>query len=378
MGYYEYVATCLFGLEKFLADEIEALGYKKLETVDGRVTFGGDEDAVARFNIFSRYAQRLYIKLGSFYASTFTELFDGTKELPFECFIGKDDCFPVTGSSIKSKLTSIPDCQSIIKKAIVEQLTESYRVDWFKESGTLYRIEFFISRDIVTIMIDTSGAPLHKRGYRPDSNAAPLRETLAAAMVKIARPRTDVLLWDPFCGSGTIAVEAAMLMTNTAPGINRGFAAQQFEFLDNNIWKRAKEEAKDKIIRKCEFEAFASDIDDKCVSLTKANAKRAGVENNIRAFKMDMRDIKTNGRRGTIVCNPPYGERLMDLKSVEKLYNDMGNAFSALDNWQIYIISSFDGFEKAYGKNADKIRKLYNGRLKCNYYQYFKNKKVRI
>lgn len=185
MGYYEYVATCLFGLEKFLADEIEALGYKKLETVDGRVTFGGDEDAVARFNIFSRYAQRLYIKLGSFYASTFTELFDGTKELPFECFIGKDDCFPVTGSSIKSKLTSIPDCQSIIKKAIVEKLKESYRVDWFKESGTLYRIEFFISRDIVTIMIDTSGAPLHKRGYRPDSNAAPLRETLAAAMVKI-------------------------------------------------------------------------------------------------------------------------------------------------------------------------------------------------
>ena len=375
MGYYEYVATCLFGLEKFLSDEIEALGYKKLKTVDGRVTFCGDEDAIARFNIFSRYAERLYINLGSFTASTFTELFDGTKELPFECFIGIDDCFPVTGSSVKSKLTSIPDCQSIIKKAIVEKLKESYRIDWFKETGALYRIEFFISHDIATIMIDTSGAPLHKRGYRPDSNAAPLRETLAAAMVKIARPRTDVLLWDPFCGSGTIAIEAAMLMTNTAPGLNRTFAAQQFDFLDDNIWKRAKEEAKNKIIQNCEFYAFASDIDGKCISLTKA--KRAGVENSIKVFKMDMRYIKTNGKRGTIVCNPPYGERMMNLNSAEKLYKDMGVAFSKLDNWQIYIISSFDGFEKAYGRHADKIRKLYNGRLKCNYYQYFKNKKVR-
>ena len=377
MGYYEYVATCLFGLEKFLSDEIEALGYKKLKTVDGRVTFCGDEDAIARFNIFSRYAERLYINLGSFTASTFTELFDGTKELPFECFIGIDDCFPVTGSSVKSKLTSIPDCQSIIKKAIVEKLKESYRIDWFKETGALYRIEFFISHDIATIMIDTSGAPLHKRGYRPDSNAAPLRETLAAAMVKIARPRTDVLLWDPFCGSGTIAIEAAMLMTNTAPGLNRTFAAQQFDFLDDNIWKRAKEEAKNKIIQNCEFYAFASDIDGKYISLTKANAKRAGVENSIKVFKMDMRYIKTNGKRGTIVCNPPYGERMMNLNSAEKLYKDMGVAFSKLDNWQIYIISSFDGFEKAYGRHADKIRKLYNGRLKCNYYQYFKNNKVR-
>ena len=377
MGYYEYVATCLFGLEKFLSDEIEELGYKKLKTVDGRVTFCGDEDAVARFNIFSRYAERLYINLGSFSASTFAELFDGTKELPFECFIGIDDCFPVTGSSVKSKLTSIPDCQSIIKKAIVEKLRESYRIDWFKESGTLYRIEFFISHDIATIMIDTSGAPLHKRGYRPDSNAAPLRETLAAAMVKIARPRNDVLLWDPFCGSGTIAIEAAMLMTNTAPGINRTFAAQQFDFLDDNIWKHAKEEAKDKIIKNCEFYAFSSDIDSKCISLTKANAKRARVENSIKVFKMDMREIKTNGKRGTVVCNPPYGERMMDQKSVEKLYKDMGVAFSGLDNWQIYIISSFEGFEKVYGRQADKVRKLYNGRLKCNYYQYFKNKKAR-
>ena len=233
MGYYEYVATCLFGLEKFVGDEAEAMGYKKIEVTDGRVTFGGDEDAIARFNIFSRYAQRLYIKLGSFKASTFTELFDGTKELPFECFIGKDDSFPVTGSSLKSKLTSIPDCQSIVKKAIVEKLKLTYHTDWFDETGLTYKIEFFINRDIATVMIDTSGMPLHKRGYRIDSNAAPLRETLAAAMVKIARPREDILLWDPFCGSGTIAVEAAMLMSNTAPGLTRSFAAESFDWLDN-------------------------------------------------------------------------------------------------------------------------------------------------
>ena len=257
MGYYEYVATCLFGLEKFLADEIEFLGYKKLETIDGRITFSGDENAIARFNVFSRFAERLYIKLGSFKATTFTELFDGTKELPFECFIGLDDAFPVTGSSLRSKLASIPDCQSIIKKAAVEKLKESYRTDWFKETGTMYRIEFFINKDIATIMIETSGTPLHKRGYRPVSNEAPLRETLAAAMVKIARLRNDVLLWDPFCGSGTIPIEASLMMTNRAPGLYRKFAAENFDFLDDRIWTDAREEAKSLIDYNSDFEVFA-------------------------------------------------------------------------------------------------------------------------
>lgn len=374
MGCYEFVATCLFGLEKFLGDEIEKLGYEKLETIDGRVTFTADEDAIARFNIFSRYAERLYIKLGSFRAETFTELFDGTKELPFECFIGSEDCFPVTGSSLKSKLVSIPDCQSIIKKAIVEKLKESYRVDWFKETGTLYRVEFFINRDIVTLMIDTSGVPLHKRGYRPESNLAPLRETLAAAMVKISRPREDVLFWDPFCGSGTIAIEAAMMMTNTAPGLSRNFAAEKFEFLDEKIWSDAREEANDSIFRDSKFEVFASDIDNKCVQLTKFNAKRAGVFNNIKVFQMDAIKIKKGDRRGTVVCNPPYGERLLDEIAAKKLYLEMGKAFSTLDKWQIYIITSMLNFEALYGRKADKIRKFYNGRIKCNYYQFFKNK----
>lgn len=372
MGYYEYVATCLFGLEKFLGDEIEALGYKKIETIDGRITFAGDEAAIARLNIFSRFAERLYVKLGSFTARSFTELFDNTKELPFECFIDVDDCFPVTGSSVRSKLASIPDCQSIIKKAIVEKLKESYHVNWFKETGVTYRVEFFINKDVVTVMIETSGAPLHKRGYRPESNQAPLRETLAAAMAKIARLREDVLLWDPFCGSGTIAIEAAMMMNNIAPGLNRSFAAEKFEFLDEQIWKDAREEAISAINRDNLFEVFASDIDPKCVSLTTANAKKAGVSKTIKAFQMNATDIKTNGRRGTVICNPPYGERMMDKQSVESLYRDMGKSFAELDNWQIYIISSVEEFEKLYGRKADKVRKFYNGRLKCNYYQYFK------
>ena len=373
MGYYEYVATCLFGLEKFLGDEIESLGYKKIETIDGRVTFSGDEDAIARFNIFSRYAERLYIKLGSFQARSFTELFDGTKDLPFECFIGSEDCFPVTGSSVRSKLVSIPDCQSIIKKAIVEKLKESYRIDWFKETGSLYRVEFFINKDIATIMIETSGEPLHKRGYRPESNIAPLRETLAAAMVKIAHMREDVLLWDPFCGSGTIPIEAAMMMTNRAPGLNRSFASEKFEFLDESIWDKARQEANDVIIFNSQFEAFASDIDDKCISLTKSNAKRANVFKYIKAFKKNALDIEKIDRRATVICNPPYGERLLNECEVKELYTKMGKKFMQLSPWQIYIISSVAEFESLYGKKADKTRKFYNGRLKCNYYQYFKN-----
>ncbi len=372
MGRYEFVATCLFGLERFVSDEIERLGYKKLDTIDGRVTFEADESAFARFNIFSRYSERLYLKLGQFKATTFTELFDGTKELPFECFIGPEDTFPVVGSSIRSKLVSVPDCQSIIKKAIVEKLKLSYNINWFNETGPVYKVEFFINKDIVTIMIDTSGVALHKRGYRPASNAAPLRETLAAAMVNIARPREDVLFWDPFCGSGTIAIEAAMMMTKTAPGLKRSFAAEKFEFIDQKTFDVAREEALDLIDRKTKFQVYASDIDDKCVSLTKSNARRAGVFDSVYSFKKDALEIAKDNRKTTIVCNPPYGERLLDKQKVEQLYKAMGKTFNELYPWQIYIISSVPDFEKLYGKRADKVRKFYNGKLKCNYYQYFK------
>lgn len=262
----EFVATCLFGLESLLGEEIEALGYEKTETIDGRVTFVGDEAAIARCNINLRFAERLYIRMGSFPARTFAELFDGTNSLPWERWIGQDDAFPVKGHSIKSGLTSIPDCQSIVKKAIVNRLSDEYEIKWFKEEGVKYQIEFFILRDIATLMIDTSGTPLHKRGYRPAAGEAPLRETLAAAMVKISRPRDEVLLWDPFCGSGTIAIEAAMMMTNTAPGLGRNFAAEEFYDLPEKIWKDAREEAMS-MKRETQFEVYASDIDQHMVDL---------------------------------------------------------------------------------------------------------------
>lgn len=369
-----YVATCLFGLEKFLGEEIDALGYTRISTIDGRVTFKGDVSAVARCNIGMRFAERLYIKLGEFPADTFDSLFEGTKALPWEDFIGASDAFPVTGHSVKSKLFSIPDCQSIVKKAIVERLKTKYHLTYFPEDKTVYRVEFFILGDVASLMIDTSGVALHKRGYRPTSNTAPLRETLAAALVKIARPRDDVLFWDPMCGSGTIAIEAALMQTNRAPGMNRRFDAEKFPQIDSEIWKMAREEAQDNIIKDSPFEVYASDIDMNCVELTRENIRRAGVGANVKAFERNALEIKTGGRRGTVVCNPPYGERLFSMEQAEELYRNMGRAFSHLDNWQIYVLTSHEGFERLYGRRADKVRKLYNGMIKCNFYQFFKKR----
>lgn len=369
---YEYVATCLFGLESLLGEEIEALGYKRIETIDGRVTFSGDLSAIARCNMNLRFAERLYIKMGSFKAETFAELFDGTNALPWESWIGKDDAFPVKGHSIRSALTSIPDCQSIVKKAIVNRLGSEYGISWFKEDGVKYQIEFFILKNIATLMIDTSGVALHKRGYRPAIGAAPLRETLAAAMVKLSRPRDEVLLWDPFCGSGTIGIEAALMMTNTAPGIGRSFAAEEFYDLPEKIWSDAREEAKD-LVRPTDFEVYASDIDPHMVELARANIKRADMGAHIKCFVRNATEIVKADRRATIVCNPPYGERLSTDEEVKTLYRAMGQCFSRLSPWQIYILSSVPDFEQLYGRRADKIRTLYNGMIKCGYFQYFKN-----
>ena len=369
---YEYVATCLFGLESLLGEEIEALGYEKTETIDGRVTFKGDLAAIARCNINLRFAERLYIKMGSFRATTFTELFDGTNSLPWENWIGKDDAFPVKGHSIKSTLTSIPDCQSIVKKAIVNRLSAEYDISWFNEEGVKYQIEFFILKDNATLMIDTSGTALHKRGYRPAAGVAPLRETLAAAMVKLSRPREEVLLWDPFCGSGTIGIEAAMMMTNTAPGLGRSFAAEEFYDLPEKLWSDAREEAKSKIIES-KFEVYSSDIDPHMVDLARANIKRADMGAHIKCFVRNATEIVKAERRATIVCNPPYGERLSTDAEVQTLYRAMGQCFSKLSPWQIYFLSSVEDFERLYGRRADKVRTLYNGMIKCGYYQYFKN-----
>ncbi len=369
---FNYVATCLFGLERLVGEEIDALGYTRRDTIDGRVYFKGAPDAVARCNINFRTAERMFIELASFNAESFTQLFDNVVKIPWELIIGKDDAFPVKGHSIKSKLYSIPDCQSIIKKAVVKRLSEKYGVEWFDETGVTYQIEFFILNDKVSIMLDTTGSPLHKRGYRPASGAAPMRETLAAALVQLSRPRENVRLWDPFCGSGTIAIEAAMIMTNTAPGLNRKFAAESFAFLPKKIWSDAREEARANVIE-TDFRAYASDIDDEVLRVAKGNIHRAGMEKYIKVFKKDATTIEKDDVRTTIVCNPPYGERLETVREARELYKRMGKSFSKLSPWQIYIITSEEEFEKLYGKRADKVRKLYNGMIKCNYYQYFKN-----
>lgn len=369
---YNFAATCLFGLEKFVGEEIDACGGRRTGTIDGRVFFTGNAEVLAKANVSLRTAERVYIEVGTFSAETFTELFDGVKSLPWEHFIGKNDAFPVKGHAIKSKLFSIPDCQSIVKKAIVERLKNFYRIDWFEETGIKIPVEFFILDDKASIMIDTSGVPLHKRGYRTESGEAPIRETLAAALVKIARPREDVRLWDPFCGSATIPIEASLIMTDTPPGLRRHFISESYSFLDSKIWKNVREEGESKIKRDCEFKAFGSDIDGNVLKTAAANLKRSGMEKYVTLFKKDAAQIQSDGVRTTIVCNPPYGERLETVRTARELYKKIGQNFPSLSPWQIYIITSDDEFERYYGKKADKARKLYNGMLKCSYYQYFK------
>ncbi len=366
------VATCLFGLEKLLGEELDALGLERTETMDGRVFFRGEPADVARANLHLRCAEHVFILLGRFSATTFAELFDGVRALPWEDWIGKLDAFPVKGHAIKSKLFSVPDCQSIVKKAIVERLSAHYGVKWFAETEAKYQIEFFLFKDVVSLMIDTSGIPLHKRGYRPAAGPAPLRETLAAALALTARPREDVLFWDPMCGSGTIAIEAALILANRAPGLGRSFAAESFGQIPASAWREAREAAEDAIRRDASFEVYASDIDEEILDVVYENALRAGVEEHMNIFAADVRKIKKEDRRGTVVCNPPYGERLLTPAEAEQLYRDMGRAFADLAPWQIYIITSHPAFEKFYGRRADKVRKLYNGMIPCNLYQYFK------
>ncbi len=374
----KYCATCLFGLERLVGEEIDELGYKRTETIDGRVYFEGDVSAAARCNLWLRCAERVFICLGAFNAATFTELFDGTAALPWEDFIGVEDAFPVTGHSIKSKLFSVPDCQAICKKAIVKRLSEKYGVSWFEETKTKVRVEFFILEDKAVLMIDTSGNPLFKRGYREDAAEAPLRETLAASLVKLSRPRENVITWDPFCGSGTIAIEAALLMTNTAPGMNRRFAAEHYAWIPKEIWRSARKECEEKR-HGTDFRAWASDISEECVALTKANAKRAGVAEYIKVFRKDALTIKAGGEdeRFTLVCNPPYGERMGSIAEARELYRKLGKTLSGLvPPWQMYLLTSEEEFERLYGRRADKARKLYNGMIKCYLYQFFRKDAV--
>ena len=366
------VAPCLFGVESIAADEFRRMGFEDVTAENGRVLLSGEENMLARANICSRFAERIMINVGEFEATTFTELFDSVKALPWEDYIGKDDAFPVNGWSINSQLFSIPDCQSIIKKAIVERLKMRYHINIFAETGSEYKIRFSIHKNVVTMMIDTSGDGLHKRGYRRNSNDAPLKETLAAAMCDLARIYPDTQLFDPFCGSGTILIESALMATKTAPGLRRFFAAERFGFLDRKIWMEERTRAQDLILKNVDFRAQGFDIDPACVELTLANAKKAGVEKYVKAAIGDVKDFKAPEKRCLTICNPPYGERLLDVKSAEELYKVMGKQFEMGEGRKYFIISPHDEFEKHYGKTADKRRKLYNGMIKCQLFMYFK------
>ena len=366
------VAPCLFGIESVAADEFRRMGFEDIVTENGRVLLQGDSNMLARANICSRFAERILINVGQFDATSFTELFDGVKALPWENYIGRDDAFPVNGWSINSQLFSIPDCQSIIKKAIVERLKLKYNISYFAETGPDYKIRFSIHKNAVTMMIDTSGDGLHKRGYRRNSNDAPLKETLGAAMCDLARIYPDTKFIDPFCGSGTLLIEAAMMAKNMAPGLRRYFAAERFGFLDENIWRNERTRAQDLIRKNIDFKAQGYDIDPSCIELTLANAKKAGVEKYVKAAVADIKTFKPYDERCLIITNPPYGERLLDVKAAEELYKIMGDRFIRNNGQKYYIISPHDEFESFFGACADKRRKLYNGMIKCQLFMYFK------
>ncbi len=373
MEKFEIVITTLFGLESLAAREVRRMGYETSSVEDGRVTFLGDAEAVCRANIWLRTGERVLIKTAEFTAATFDELFEKTKQVPWENWIGRNDAFPVKGYSLKSKLASVRDCQAIIKKAAADRLSSKYGISWLPEEGALYRIQFSIFKNKATLMIDTSGEGLHKRGYRRISNAAPLKETLAAAMVELSRWRFEYPLCDPFCGSGTIPIEAAMIKRNIAPGLSRPFAAESFARIEKNVWERAREEARS-LERDVPLEIYAYDIDKSVVEIAERNAVKAGVGEWVKPILGDARNIRFDMPYGTIICNPPYGERIGEIKDCERLYEDIGKCFARLDKWSYYIITSNENFERLFGRKANKKRKLYNGMIKCDLYQFFAEK----
>lgn len=371
---YKLCAPCLFGLESVLSGELKRLGFEDISVTDGRVEFTADAEGIARANLNLRTAERVLIVLDSFRAVTFQQLIDGAEKIPFEEYIGKKDAFPVKGWSLNSQLHSVPDCQSIIKKAAVKRLSRKYGVAWLEESGPTVQIQFSINKDIATIMLDTSGIALHKRGYRKVANLAPIRETLAAGILDIARIYPDTQLYDPFCGSGTFLIEAAYKAKNIAPGIYRRFAAEKWDSLPSKIWQTSREEAIEKIRKDIEFTAFGSDISQDSLEIAEANARRAGISGLIRLETADVKNFTIPDRKSLVVTNPPYGERLMNGEDLTKLYQTMGNVFQPSQQTAYYIISSAEDFEQGFGRKADKKRKLYNGMLKCNLYQYFAQK----
>ncbi|MCR5516154.1 THUMP domain-containing class I SAM-dependent RNA methyltransferase [Lachnospira multipara] len=372
MNTFELIAPCHFGLEAVLKREIYDLGYDISQVEDGKVTFIGDAEAIARANINLRTTERILLKVGQFKATTFTELFDQTKELPWEEFIPKNGKFWVTkANSVNSKLFSSSDIQSIVKKAIVDRLKDKYSVNWFDEDGESYPIRVTIMKDMVTLALDTTGVSLHKRGYRPVAGKAPISETLAAALIMLTPWKKDRILVDPFCGSGTFAIEAAMMAANIAPGVERNFQAEKWtNFIDKSLWKDAREEARDLEELDVETEIQAYDIDEEVIKKARINAKRAGVDHLIHFQNRGVEELSHHKKYGFIITNPPYGERLEDKETLPKIYSDFGRQAALLDTWSVYMITSYEDAQKYYGKKADKNRKIYNGMLKTYFYSY--------
>lgn len=365
-----FAVPTLFGLESLAADEMRRLDLPGVKAENGRVLCGGTAADLPRLNLNLRTGERVLLVLGSFPADNFDALFEGTKALPWERFIPREGQFPVKGHSLNSALHSIPACQSIVKKAVAARLGSKYGVNTLPETGALYQIQFSIMKDTATLMLDTSGAGLHKRGYRPHGVDAPLRETLAAAMVLLSRYRGRGPLCDPFCGSGTIPIEAALIAKNRAPGLNRNFSAQKWSWLDKKLWMSAADEAMDKEFDG-DYEIWGGDIDPEAVALAKHNAELAEVEDLVQFEVSDATRFHWGGLRGRIVTNPPYGERIMERKEAEELYRAFGKAWDKFpDTWQLYLLSSHTEFERTFGKKADKKRKLYNGMLKCDLFMY--------
>jgi len=361
---------CHFGLESVLKFEITKIGGENITVRDGRVSFEGGYDLVARANICLSTAERVLIELAEFYADESQQLFDGVKNIPFENFIGIKDAFPVKGHTLNSELRSVSVTQSVIKKAVVERLKMKYHTGWFEETGPVHQIQFSILKNIVTIYLDTSGIGLHKRGYRRNANAAPIKETLAAGIIDLARVRKDSVVYDPFCGSGTFLIESALKALNIPPCINRKFAAEKWDCIPDEVWRSERQRAIGNVDKTAEFRAFGFDIDDECVRLSVDNSVKAGVKSRIRIEQADISDFVQSG--GITVCNPPYGERMLEIREAEQLYKVMGEVLRPDRDNPCYIISPHEEFEKFFGKKADKKRKLYNGMIKCNLYMYFK------
>ena len=369
MDQMEFSVPCLFGLEGLTGDELRRLDMANVRVENGRVLFSGDSRALAKANVCLRTGERVLIVLADFRATTFEELFQGVYNTPLEAYIPRDGAFPVKGHCLNSTLMSVPDCQAIVKKAASRRLGEKYGISWLPETGAKYQLQFSLMNDRAQLFLDTSGPGLHKRGYRANANDAPLRETLAAAMVILTRYRGREFLWDPFCGSGTIPIEAAMIAKNKAPGAYRRFSAEAFAWMDPQLWGEVRTEAKDREFHG-NYRILGSDNDPKCVSLAMANARKAGLGDLIDFRDGDATKLSLPCDEGILICNPPYGQRMMEQQSAQRLYAALGRHLKFADGWKKYVITSEPEFEHYFGKRADKKRKLYNGMIKCDYYMY--------